>query len=86
MNRETYLNVQIIAESNNDLLDLLSEFSCRRKDQGLTLFDSVIDFLKDADGKSGGFSGTRLRLGNDIAVLEDGHDCSLLNGRRTFKA
>jgi len=36
--------------------------------------------LKNANSKSGSLSGTRLRLGNDIATLNDREDGALLDG------
>jgi hypothetical protein len=75
----------VISKRDYNLLNLLRKFSCWSKDQSLTLPDSVINFLKHTDGKGSGLAGSRLRLGNDIVVLEDGHDGSLLNGRRTFE-
>jgi hypothetical protein len=65
----SYFDVQEISKGDNDLLNLLSEFSCRSKDQGLTLSDSMVDFLKNTDGKGGGFAGSRLGLSNDIVIL-----------------
>lgn len=75
-----YLNVQEISEGDNDLLNLLSEFSSGSKDQSLTLSDGVVDLLKDTDGEGSSFSCSRLSLGNDIVVFKNRHDSSLLNG------
>ena len=80
-----YLDFQKISESNDDFLDLLSEFSCGCKDQSLALSNCMIDLLKNADGERGGFPSTGLCLGNDIAVFENGHNGPLLNGRRTLE-
>jgi hypothetical protein len=80
-----YLDVQVISEGDDDLLDLLSEFSGGGKNQSLTLSDSVVDLLKDTDGEGSGFSGSRLSLGNDIVVFKNRHDSPLLNGRRSLK-
>lgn len=35
--------------------------------------------------QSGGLSGTGLSLGDDILALDDGHDSSLLDGRRALE-
>jgi hypothetical protein len=80
-----YLDVQEISKGDDNLLDLLSKFSRGGKDQSLTLSDGVVDLLKHANGEGGGFSSSRLSLGNDIVVFEDRHDSSLLNGRWSFK-
>jgi hypothetical protein len=84
-NTSMTLDVQEISEGNDNLLDLLCKFACRCKDQSLTLFGVVVNLLKDTDGKGGSFASTRLGLGDDIAVLENGHDGSLLDRRRAFK-
>ena len=78
--KKPYLNVQVISKGDDDFLNLLRELSCGSKDQCLTLPDVVINLLEHTDGKCSSFSGPGLRLGNDIVVLEDRHDGSLLNG------
>lgn len=83
--KKTNLNVQEISKSDNDLLNLLSKFSCWSKNQSLALPDSVVDLLKHTDGESSSLSCSRLRLGNDIVILEDRHDGPLLDGRGTLK-
>ena len=83
--RITYLNVQEIAEGNDDFLDLLRKFSRGSKNQSLTLLKSVIDVLKNADRESSCFPSSRLCLSNDIVTLENRHDGSLLNSGRSFK-
>lgn len=79
------LNVHEIANSDNDLLDLLSKLTGGSKDQSLTLLDSRVDLLENGDGESGSLSGTRLSLSNDIVALDNGHDSTLLNGRRALE-
>jgi hypothetical protein len=74
------LNVQEISKGDDDLLNLLRKLSCGSKDQRLTLPDGMVNLLEHTDGECSSFSGTGLRLGNDIVVLEDRHDGSLLNG------
>jgi hypothetical protein len=78
--KQPYLNVQKISKSDDDLLNLLRKLSCGSKDQCLALPDGVVNLLEHTDGKCSSFSSTRLCLGNDIVVLEDRHDGSLLNG------
>ena len=84
-NTSMTLDVQEISECNDDFLDLLRKFARGCQDQSLTLFDVMVDLLKDTDGKGGRLSSTRLGLGDDIAVLENRHDGSLLDRRRAFK-
>ena len=80
-----YLNVQEVSKSNDDFLNLLGEFSCGGKNQSLTLPDILIDLLEDSDGEGSRLSCAGLGLGDDIAVLEDGHNGSLLDGGGTLK-
>jgi len=84
-NTSMTLDVQEVSEGNNDFLDLLREFAGWCQDQSLTLFDGMVDLLEDADGKGGSFSRSGLGLGNDIAVLENRHDGSLLDRGGAFK-
>ena len=80
-----YLNVQEISKGNDDLLDLLGEFSCGSENQSLALLEVVIDLLEDADGKGSCLASAGLCLGNDITVLEHRHNGPLLDGGRTLK-
>jgi hypothetical protein len=77
-NSRTYLDVQEISKGDDNLLNLLRKFPWWSKDQRLTLPDSMINFLKHTDGKGRGLASSR--PSNDIVVLEDRHDGSLLNG------
>jgi hypothetical protein len=62
------LNVHEVSDCNNDLLDLLSQFTGRSKNQSLALLDVGVELLQDGDRESCGLSGTRLGLRNDIAI------------------
>lgn len=64
-------NVHEVTDGNNDLLDLLSQLTGWGKDQSLALLNVGVKLLEDRDGESGGFSGTRLSLGNNIMALDD---------------
>ena len=66
------LDADEVAECDNNLLDLLGQLTGRSKDQRLAGLDVLINFLQNRDGESGGLSGTRLRLGNDIGALYAG--------------
>lgn len=61
-------NLHEVANSDNNLLDLLSQLTSRGKDERLALLDVRVDLLKDRDGEGSGLSGTRLGLGNDIVA------------------
>ena len=80
------LSAHIIAKSHHDLLDLLRQLPSRSQDQSLALGQSIIDLLQDRDGKSGGFSGSGLRLSNHIVTLDAGDDGALLDGGGLLEA
>jgi len=63
------LNVHKVSNSNNNLLDLLCQFTGGSKDQSLALLDVGVELLQDGDGEGGGFSGTRLGLSNNIVAF-----------------
>jgi hypothetical protein len=75
------LNVHEVANSDDDLLDLLSELTGGSQDQGLAGLQLVVDLLEDGDREGGGLAGTGLGLGNDIVALDDGQDGAGLDGR-----
>lgn len=52
------LNIHEISDSNNDLLDLLSQLTGWGEDQSLALLDGGIELLEDGDRESGGLSGS----------------------------
>ena len=51
----------------------------------MRLTDGHVDGLKDGDRERRGFSGTGLRLCNDIASLDDRKNGTLLDSRGLFK-
>lgn len=63
-------NVHEITDGNNDLLDLLSQLTGGSKDQGLALLNVWVKLLENRDGESGGLSGTRLSLCDNIVAFE----------------
>ncbi|GAO51261.1 hypothetical protein G7K_5367-t1 [Saitoella complicata NRRL Y-17804] len=79
------LDVEVVSDSDNDLLDLLSQLTGRGQDQSLALLDGDVDGLEDRDGEGSGLTGTGLSLGDDIVTLEDGENGTLLNGRGTLE-
>jgi hypothetical protein len=62
------LNVHEIANSDNDLLDLLSQLTSGCKDESLARLQVGVDLLKSGDGESGSLAGTRLGLGDNIVA------------------
>lgn len=79
------LNVHEVANSDNDLLDLLGQLTGGGEDESLALLDSGVDLLKNGDGEGGGLSSTGLGLGNYVVALDDGHDGTLLDSRGTLE-
>jgi hypothetical protein len=75
------LDVHEVANSDDNLLDLLSQFTGGGEDQGLALLDVGVELLENRDGESGSLSGTRLSLRNNIVALDDWHDSALLDSR-----
>jgi len=78
-------DVHIVAESNDDLLNLLSKLAGRGEDESLGALEREVEFLEDGDGEGGGFASAGLSLGDDIVGLDDRDDRTLLNGGRTLK-
>lgn len=62
------LNVHEVTNSDDDLLDLLSQLTGRSKNQGLALLQAGVDLLEDRDGEGGGLAGTRLGLSDNIVA------------------
>jgi hypothetical protein len=60
------LNVHEVTDSNDDLLDLLSQLTGWGEDQSLALLDVGVELLEDGNRESSGFSSSRLSLGNNI--------------------
>src|SRR4051812_44003809 len=71
------IHVHEIAESHDNLLDLLCQFASRGEDEGLALVDLHVKFLEDGNGEGGGLAGTRLCLGNNIMTTYDRKNCAL---------
>ena len=72
------LNINEDTDSNDELLDLLGQFTGRGENQSLALLDVWIELLEDRDRESRGRSGTRLSLGNDIVALKSVSYCQML--------
>ncbi len=75
------LDVHVVAESDDDLLDLVRELTGRREDQRLGALDVGVKRLEDGDGEGSGLASTRLGLRNDVVTLDDRDDSALLDGR-----
>jgi hypothetical protein len=82
----TYILTQYVHPAvKSDLSDLLRKLASRAQNQGLAVAILGVDLLQHAEAQGGRFTGSGLRLRNDIATLRDWHDGSLLNSRRLLK-
>lgn len=79
------VDVHVVTQGDDDLLDLLGQFSGRSQDQRLGFLLGGVDSLQDGDGEGSGLTGTRLSLGDTVSAGDDGHDGSLLNGGRSLE-
>jgi hypothetical protein len=62
------LDVHEVTDGDNDLLDLLGQFTGGSNDQSLAALDVGVELLESRDGESSGLSSTGLSLGNDIVA------------------
>ena len=79
------LDVHVVAESDDDLLNLLGELTSGRKDERLGALDVGVELLEDGNGERSGLASTRLGLRDDVVALDDGHDGTLLDSGGTLK-
>ena len=83
------LNVHVVSEGDDDLLDLLGEFTGRGEDESLGLLEGDVDGLEDRDREGSGLSGSGLGLSDNIVTLRkrllmsDGCDEDGMIGGRT---
>ena len=68
-----------LAETEDDLVDLLSELSGGGKDDGLAFGRLGVDKVEQANGKGGSFAGSWLCLGDGVLFADDGDNTLLLN-------
>jgi hypothetical protein len=69
-------DIHEVADRDHDLLDLLSEFTGRGKDQSLACLEVGVNLLEGGDREGSSFSSARLCLRNHVAPLDDGHNRS----------
>ena len=60
------LNLHEIANSDNNLLNLLGQLASGGENQSLALLNSRVDLLESRDRESSSLASTRLGLGNNI--------------------
>lgn len=79
------VDLHVVAECDDDLLDLLGELTSGGKDERLDGLDARVDALQNGDREGGGLAGTGLSLSNHIVTLDDGDDSTRLNRRGTLE-
>jgi hypothetical protein len=72
------IDVHEVADSNNDLLDLLRKLTSGGKDESLALLELRVDVLENGDGEGGSLASTGLGLGDNVATFR------MLVGRTVF--
>ena len=72
-------DVEELTEAEDDLVDLLREFTSGGEDDGLAFWGLGVDELEDSDGKGGGFACAGLRLSDGVSFVDDGQNTLLLN-------
>jgi hypothetical protein len=70
------LNVHEVSDGNDDLLDLLGQFTGGGENESLALLDVGVKLLEDGDRESGGLSGSRLGLRDNIVAFGESQSCS----------
>jgi len=73
------LRVEVVSESNDDLLNLLGELTSGSEDESLAVGHAEIEALENSNGEGGSLSSSRLSLSDDVELLDEGHDRALLN-------
>jgi hypothetical protein len=68
-NASMALNAHEVTNGNNDLLDLLGQFTGRGQDKSLASLEAAVDLLESGNGEGSGFTGTGLSLSNDIVAF-----------------
>lgn len=85
-NASVAFHVNQVANSDNDLLNMLSKLASRGQNERLALLNRGVDLLENRNRESSCLSSTRRSLGNYVAALDDGHDGTLLKSRGTLEA
>lgn len=67
-NTSVALNAHEVTNGDNNLLDLLGQFTGGSQNQSLAGLQAAVDLLESRDGEGGGFTGTGLSLSNHIVA------------------
>lgn len=84
-NAASSVDLDELTETENNFVDLLSQFSGRRKNDSLALRVLGVDQLKESDGKGCGFACSGLCLSDGVPFADDGGNTLLLNNRGLFE-
>jgi len=79
------LYVHVVAQCEDNGLNLRCKFAGGREDDCLGLSHGDVDRLEHGDGDGGGFTSARLSLGDDISTLGYGENSTLLDCGGLFK-
>lgn len=79
------LHVHIVAQGQDDALNLSRELPGRTQYEGLCIPQTGVNGLEHANGECGRLSRTRLSLSNDVPAADDGQNGSLLDGGGSFE-
>jgi hypothetical protein len=67
-------DVEVLAESGSDALNLLRQLAGGCEDERLALVQLEVDRLQNGDGESGGLTGSGLGLSDGVVPRKHGHD------------
>mmetsp|Transcript_20996 Transcript_20996/g.42655 ORF Transcript_20996/g.42655 Transcript_20996/m.42655 type:complete len:386 (+) Transcript_20996:219-1376(+) len=73
------LRRHVVAQCEDNLLNLLGKLAGRRKQKRLTVLERHIHALKATNGESGRLASPRLRLGDSVTALDQGKGSPLLD-------
>ena len=79
------LDVHVVAQRDDDFLDLLRELARGRQDERLGALDRDVQLLQNGDGERRRLARTRLGLRDHVVALHDGDDGALLDRRRPLE-
>jgi len=74
--------VHVVAESNDNLLDLLNKLTAQCEDESLGVSGGQVELLEDGYGEGCNLASTGIGLSNDIVTLDDGNNRTLLDSGR----
>ena len=76
---------EVVTDAGEDFVGLNGKFSGGRKDQSLEGLLAEVKTSEGADGEGTGLTSTGLSLSDDITLVDEGNDGTLLNGGGLFE-